>query len=404
MLAFRLAWRNLWRNRRRTAITVMAVFFAGYAAIAMRALQLGTYDNMIRNTVGTYTGFVQIHRAGFWDEKSIDNSFDASEVDEEALRSLPGIQGVSPRLTGFALASYGLRTRGLAVEGIDPEKESSFPLERQLVDGNADPGDGIVLGAALAKYLQVELGDSIVLLGQGFHGMSANALLPVRGIVQMTNPILNENSAFLRLDLAQYIFAADDRYTALAFDLEPNVSAIEMSKNIAESLGNPEDLEVMDWHTMMPELVQAIQADSAGGILMAGVLYIVISFSLLGTFIMLTAERRREYGMLIGLGMKRGQLIGITLLEGLFMALLGSGLAVLLSRPLTLYYHFNPIQFTGQAMDALREMGMEPSMPASIDWSIPLTHGVILVVITMLASTYSLITLYRLKPVTAMRG
>ncbi|KAB2813848.1 ABC transporter permease [Phaeocystidibacter luteus] len=403
MLYLRLAWRNLWRNRRRTLITVFAVAFAGFFVIAMRSLQTGAYDNMVRNTVGTYTGFLQVHQDGYWDEKIIDNSFEESESIRETILQQKGVSGVSPRITGFSLLSYGLKTRGVQVEGFNPDYEAQLELEERVVAGTGRPEYGAVIGSDLAEYLKVEVGDSLVFLGQGYHGQSANALLPIEGIVSLSSPMLNQNTAFINLKMAQYVFAADNRITAYAINTEPDADLYEVESKIREAL-NKGELEVMNWQDMLPELVQSIQADSAGGILMAGVLYIVVGFSLLGTFIMLAAERKREYGMLIGLGMRRGQLMRLALLEASALAVLGVLLAVVLTRPLTLYFHFNPIQFTGQAMEALREMGMEPSMPASIDWSIPLTHGAILLVLTLGISLYSLVSIKRIQPVNAMRS
>lgn len=404
MLQFRLAWKNLWRNRRRTFITIAAVFFAGFSIISMRALQEGSYGSMVQTMVGSHTGFIQIHKSGFWEEKFIDNSFEERSELREQIMQVEGVTGVSPRLTGGSLVAFENRSRPAAVDGIDAELESQIEVESNLIAGEAQPGDGVLIGEGLAKFLGVEIGDSVVFLGSGYHGMSANALLPVRGIARFTSPALNENTAFIDLRMAQYVFAAPGMLTAYAINTDPNIELDKVLADVRALVPADADLEVMGWHEMMPELVQSIEADSAGGVLMAGILYIVISFSLLGTFIMLAAERKREYGMLIGLGMRRGQLMRVAFIEAVSMAVMGAGLAILITRPLTLYFYHNPIQFTGQAMEALREMGMEPEMPTSIDWSIPLTHGSILVFLTLTISLYAMISIKRIQPVTAMRG
>lgn len=370
----------------------------------MRSLQLGSYASMVRTMVGSHTGFVQVHKQGYWDEKFIDNSFaELPEVRGEMLK-IPGVTGASPRLSGGALVAYDDRSRPALVDGIDAEFEAQIDFSSTLLEGSSSPDDGVIIGVGMAKFLGVEVGDSLVFLGQGYHGMSANALLPVRGIVDFTSPMLDDNAVFMDLAMAQYVFAAPGMLTAYAINTESNADLSQITRDISELLSNPEEYEVMGWHEMMPELVQSIEADSAGGILMAGILYIVISFSLLGTFIMMAAERKREYGMLIGLGMRRGQLMRVAFIEATALAVLGALFSVVVTRPLTLYFYYNPIQFTGQAMEALREMGMEPEMPASIDWSIPITHGLILVFLTLFISSYAMISIKRIQPVTAMRG
>ncbi len=403
MLLLQLSWRNLWRNRRRTLITIAAVLFAGYSVISMRTLQLGSYDNMIRNTVGAFGGFLQVQESHYWDEPILDNSFETDSLLYQRILSIPGVQGVSPRLSSGSLASSGRRTRVIQVLGIDAEREAQLNLEAQLQEGSAVPSDGVILSSKLADYLQLGFGDSVVLIGQGFRGMSANALLPVRGIIKLPNPELDSRVAIMDVSVAQYMFATGNRLTSFAINTEEGADLLEIQNSIQSELDTA-SFAVMNWREMMPELVQTIEADSAGGVLMSGVLYIVIGFSLFGTFIMLAAERKREYGMLIGLGMRKTQLMIMAFFEALFMAVIGSGLAILINRPQSLYFHHNPIQLTGQARDALLEMGMEASMPASIDWSIPLTHGMILVVLTLIIASYTLISIKRIKPVSAMRS
>lgn len=403
MLLVRLSWRNLWRNRRRTIITIAAVFFAGYAVISMRSLQLGTYDNMIRNIVGSTEGFIQVQDTAYWNEQIIDNGLSQDESLYQQIANSQGVMSVSPRLSSFSLASSGNRTRVIRVLCIDPEKEAQLDIPKLLQNGSANPGDGVILSSDLAKYLKMGIGDSVVLIGQGYHGMSANALLPIEGIIKLPNPELNSRLAVMSLNTGQYVFAADGLLTAYAINTDPNADLFEVQANIKASISN-EQYAVVNWQEMMPELVQTIEADSGGGKIMAGVLYIVISFSLFGTFIMLAAERKREYGMLIGLGMRRGQLMLMAFFEASFMALMGSGLAILITRPQSLYFYHNPIQLTGQALDAMKEMGMEASMQASIDWSIALTHGAVLVVLTLLISLYSVFAIKRIEPVNAMRS
>ena len=161
----------------------------------------------------------------------------------------------------------------------------------------------------------------------------------------------------------------------------------------------------MNWREMMPELVQAIQADSAGGLIMLFVLYLVISFGIFGTILMMTSERQYEYGILISIGMKRGKLALTVLLETFFLSVLGVIGACLLALPLVFYYHAHPINLAGEQMgNAYEEYGFEPVIPASNDPSIILTHSVIVVIITLVLALYAVWKIYRLQPVKAMHS
>ena len=123
MKDYQLAWKNLWRNRRRTLITATSVFFAVFFALVMRAFQLGTYEKLYKDVIESYTGYLQLQEAGYFDEPGLDNSF---EVDPELLMELekdPNVTAVVPRLESFALAAVESRTQGVMVLGMDPEGE-----------------------------------------------------------------------------------------------------------------------------------------------------------------------------------------------------------------------------------------------------------------------------------------
>src|SRR5690606_20958814 len=125
-----LAYRNIWRNRRRSLITILSITFAVLLACIMRSMQLGSYDRMIENSVRFHTGYIQIHKKGYWDDKVIDNSFSLDNSVIQGITSTAGVESYVPRLESFALASHGTQTKGAMVMGIDPEREHGLTLLR----------------------------------------------------------------------------------------------------------------------------------------------------------------------------------------------------------------------------------------------------------------------------------
>ena len=125
----KLAWRNIWRNKRRSFITIASILFAVFFAVMMRSIQLGLYAKMIDNVVGFYTGYLQIHGNGYWEEKTLDNSFEYDEQLLEEIAQTDRVTGVIPRLEGFALSSYGESTKGAMVVGVDAKKEEGHEFE-----------------------------------------------------------------------------------------------------------------------------------------------------------------------------------------------------------------------------------------------------------------------------------
>lgn len=402
---FLLAWRNIWRNKRRTLITLASITFAVFFACLMQALQLGSYENMIGNAVRFYTGHVQIHAKGYWEEKSIDNSFAADAGTRRDLQKIPGVSVVVPRLESFALASYGNATRGAMVTGIDPAQEDALTgLKDRLRSGQylAPDDRGALIGRGLADYMKVGVGDTIVLIGQGYHGVNAAGKYAIRGIVKLPSPEMNNAIVYLSLPEAQYLYGAHNMLTSYSLVLGSDKLVPEVVAAIKRRV-NMERHEVLDWREMMPELVQSIELDYASGLILLFILYAVIGFGIFGTFLMMTAERRYEFGIMVASGMKRRILQLVLLLEILLLAIGGvlSGLAI--SLPPIIYLHYNPIPVSGDLATMYERFGIEPIIPFSVDVSIFTQQAWVILILTLVLSVYPLWHIHKLNIVRAIR-
>ncbi len=401
----KIAWRNLWRNKRRTLITTASVFFAVLLALVMRSMQLGTYENMVKNAVSFYTGYIQVHKTGYWEDKSINETFEFTQAVEDEIKSEPGITSVTPRLESFALASSGNYTKGSAIIGTDPEKEARFTqLNKFVVRGEylKPGGQGLLVGSKLAEYLKVDVGDSLVLFGQGYHGITAAGEYPIRGILNFPNPEMNKQSIYMSLQESQYYYAAPNMLTSLAIMIKDpdklQIKVIDLKKKLGKKY------EVMDWKEMMPELQQEIQADNAGGIFMLGILYVIIFFGILGTVMMMSMERKKEFGVMIAVGMRKGKLILMLLFETLIIGLLGVLSGIIAGFPINLYFHFNPIRLAGQAAEAMEQFNIEPIMPFSMDPVYFYNQGIVVMFMTLLAFLFPLIFIIRFNVIKGMRN
>jgi ABC-type lipoprotein release transport system permease subunit len=164
-----------------------------------------------------------------------------------------------------------------------------------------------------------------------------------------------------------------------------------------------ENYEVMSWAEMMPELVQSIEIDNAGGIIMLGILYVIIGFGIFGTVMMMTAERTKEFGILISIGMKKVRLAFISFLESLFLTFIGVAAGVIVSIPLLYYFNQNPIELTGEMAEMILSYGLEPILPFRFAPNIFMDQFITVFVIALISVLYPLLFIRRLKPVEAMR-
>ncbi len=162
--------------------------------------------------------------------------------------------------------------------------------------------------------------------------------------------------------------------------------------------------EVMKWSELMPELVQSIQVDNAGGIIMLGILYVVIGFGIFGTIMMMTAERTKEFGILISVGMKKWKLVFVTTIETLFISFIGVLIGALVSIPILAYMYHNPIHLTGDAAKAYIAFGLEPILPFAINPGMFIAQIWTVLVITLLSALYPFFFVRKLVPIEAIRN
>lgn len=404
-MTFKLAWRNIWRNRRRTLITMGSILFAVLFASFMEAIQKGAWNNMINNVVNYYFGYAQIHENGYWEEQSIDKAFPLVDSLTALDQIVPTVGAVLPRLESFALASTGDQTTGVLLVGIAPDKENQMTnLQDRLTKGAYLQADdrAVLIADGIAENLQLSLGDTLVLISQGYHGINAAGKYPIKGFVHFGSPDLNKQMVYLPIQEAQWFYGAEGMVTSLALKIEDQDEIKPAVKKIKATLSN-DTYEVMDWQELLPDLVQAKELDSAGNYIVYFILYLIIAFGIFGTILMMTKEREYEFGILVSIGMQRMKLAGIVWLEIVILGFLGAMAGILASIPVVWYFHRNPLRFSGEYAQSMEKFGFEPIFPAEFNLEIFATQAVIVLIITSVLALYAMWKIRRLEPVEAMR-
>ncbi|MEL0174919.1 MAG: ABC transporter permease [Cryomorphaceae bacterium] len=401
----KLAWRNIWRNKGRSVITIAAVMFCVIFAVVLRSFQVGVWENMIHEIVGNNFGYLQIHEDGFWADQSLDRTMDLGAVNSEELLAVNGVDRLIPRMESFSLLYHGSNTKGSLVMGIDPAVElPGLQLDDILLEGRSFSRDDsvIVVSEGLAKYFNVGLGDTLLFMGQGYHGATAYGAFPIGGIARMTNPELNKQLVLMPLQKAQYMYNCTDRATTLvvAVDKDSNYEAV----GAALKGSGAEGLEVLEWKELFPEIIQTIEVDMAGGRIFVTILYFIISFVLLGTVIMMVAERQREFGILVSIGMKKTKLAFVTLLENIMLIMGGAIVGMAVVKPVQFYFKYNPIDLSGQMKEAIEQYNFEPKLYTTTSFIINLNHGTIIFIIGVLVSLYAVVKIMKLNPIESMRS
>ena len=401
----KLAWRNIWRNKGRSIITIAAVMFCVIFAVVLRSFQVGVWENMIHEIVGNNFGYLQIHEDGFWADQSLDRTMDLGAVNSEELLAVDGVDRLIPRMESFSLLYHGSNTKGSLVMGIDPAVElPGLQLDDILLEGRSFSRDDsiIVVSEGLAKYFNVGLGDTLLFMGQGYHGATAYGAFPIGGIARMTNPELNKQLVLMPFQKAQYMYNCMDRATTLvvAIDEEADYEVV----GAALKGSRAEGLEILEWKELFPEIIQTIEVDMAGGRIFVTILYFIISFVLLGTVIMMVAERQREFGILVSIGMKKTKLAFVTLLENVMLIMGGAIVGMAVVKPVQFYFKYNPIDLSGQMKEAIEQYNFEPKLYTTTSFIINLNHGTIIFFIGVLVSLYAVVKIMKLNPIESMRS
>jgi ABC-type lipoprotein release transport system permease subunit len=402
----KLAWRNIWRQKRRTLITAAAIATAMLLSLFMRSMQEGSYAQNLDNATRLYSGYMQLQEEGFAENKSIDHLLPANDDFLKKIQSINGLTYIVPRIESFALAGAGQKSKGVMVMGVDPKEENAFSrLQDRVKEGRyfQSPDEQTALvGRKLAEHFEVTVGDEIVLYGQGYHGMTAAGVYKIGGIIKYPNSQMEARIVFLPLKTAQGLYVTGDQVTAWVLQGK-NVHAIPSIVKEARAK-MPDFVAVKTWDEISPELAQQIALDRAGGQFMVAVLYGVVGFSLFATIVMMTLERRREFAVMLATGMVRLKLQTLVITESLFLTLTGVFLGFIITTPILAWFYFHPIQLTGDWALMMEEYGWEPIIPFSLDPTLFIKQTMAVIIILAFCVIYPIVRIKKMPLAEALKG
>lgn len=403
-MIIRLIWRNIWRNRHRTLITMSSVTFAVVLAIGMKSLQDGIFGHLVKSLVSYYSGYIQVHELGYQEEQNLDNSMSHPEALLLEISKRADVSAAAARIEVYTLAVAGQLTQGCMLAGVMPGSEKLLTgLQDKVIKGSylLDNDKSLMVAEGLARKLRVHVNDTVILMGQGYQGNSAAGMYPVKALVHFGAPLLNESLLFLPMSEAQNFLRAPGRVTTLAVNIRDPETLEATSAAVKKCAGD--SLEVITWKEMMPDIDKHIRADAVNFYLFIGVLYLLIAFGMFGTLLMMLTERKYELGMLLAIGMSKFRLSIMLVAETLLITLLGGLAGSLLSYPVVRYLEAHPIRFSGDVAKAYEQFGFDPVWPAVFKPAIFLEQTLVVVGIGMLISLYPMIAVIKLEAVKAMK-
>jgi len=345
------------------------------------------YSHNLNNVTRFYSGYLQLQHPQFSDNQSIDKLLPADSTFSQKVHSISGLSHVIPRLESFALGASASRSKGVVVMGVSPQLEDEYSgLADKITQGrffSSDDENSSVIGSGLAEYLGLELGDSLVLYGQGYHGVTAAGLYPVVGIVHFPVGQLDRRMVYLPLQTAQQLFATDEQVSSWVLHFD-NIKQLDLLKSQAQAVMGAQ-VRVRDWADLSPELEQQVALDRVSGQFLIFVLYGVAGFGLFATIMMMTLERQREFAVMLATGMTR--FLGMVIIT-----------------PTLIWFYYHPIPLSGEIAMTMEEMGFEAIIPFSLDPALFTSHIVIVFCLVFLCILYPVGRLQRLSIAAALKG
>jgi ABC-type lipoprotein release transport system permease subunit len=329
MGVIRIAWRNLWRNRRRTGITVVAVSLNTLILITTYSLMDGLLEQTVRNATQLVTGEAQLHAPGYLSDRSLFKTLDEGELIFGAIRER--FIGATARTYGYGLVSQGTKSAGALFWGVEPAmEEKSLDLAKHLAQGSflaPVPQKGLVLGKKLARSLNARVGSEIVVLVEAADGSLGNDLYTVSGILKSVGEGIDRNAAIMHQVDFRQLFAMPEGVHEIAVNTGgriPLATLTQLLSNLAPRA------EVKSWRELLPTLSDMIQISNASMSLFGAIFFIAAGLGVMNTMLMATYERAREFGLLKALGASPWRIVRDVTVEAWLLACVSTAFGVVL--------------------------------------------------------------------------
>ena len=405
-----IAWRNLWRNRRRTLITLFGIAFGVMLAVIGTGIGDASYSRMIDYAARMGAGHVTFQHAEYQELPSLERTVGGTDALVAAAQDEPEVVAALPRVSGAAMLATARGSYGAGFLAVDPARESveTFEILADVTEGEffaAADDEGIILGATLAENLDVKLGKRVVYTLTDKNGEIVSGLARVSGIVHSGAPSLDAGLCLLPIGTVREVLGyAPDEATQVAVFLRDNRDADRIAARMQAA--TTQDVVALTWNETQPDLYGFIAMKRGGMIVMEIILMLLIGAGIFNSLFVSVMERLREFGIMIAVGFSPRQIFGLVMWESLWLGLAGLFAAALVTA--APYYHLHT-----EGLDVSRQWGeqgaevagvaMDPTLFVSIYPENLIAIGVVVLVATMAAGLYPAWKAGRVEPVDAIK-
>lgn len=404
-MLFSLAVRNIVKSKGRSITTLLLSTFTTLFFIVYVAFMDGSHHQIIKSSVEAYTGYAHVNLKGYRDESGYDNLIENAERIEQILKNDRSVKAYSPRFETYALLSGDEKAVGSMIVGIIPSREASLSkLPHSLIKGeylNDNDPNLIYIGSELAKRLKVDVGSQIAMVGSSIDYSIAADLFTVKGIFKTGLFDFDSQSAFVNKTYLDTVMLSQNMASYFTLYFHDNDKIDKVTTELQASL--PEEVEAVNWKTLLTALVQAMLVDSLFGYISISIFFVVIFFVIMIFSYVNIYTRAREIGLLRALGLTSKDIFGMLFVEILILATVSIVVGTIIGASIAYYYELYPIVISGMA-ETYKEYGIvSDEMPMHFDLFTIAWNALTIFILNLAAIIYPVTKINKLTAMEAMR-
>lgn len=355
---FKLAWRNLARNKKRTWISAITVAFAVFLLQLSYAMLVGLEDQSFDNLINYQTAHAKIYADGYFEERedySLDFALNNPEDVQARIRNVAGIAGASPRLSFSGQLSNGvdlISCFGMGIK-VDNGDDTVFKMSDAIVAGTylIPEEEGMLLGSGLAEFFEVGVGDWLTVLAKNKNGAYEALDLPVVGLVGTGNPLIDQNTFMIPLATARYMLDMDAEATEIAIRFSQSAGSSATLERVRSLVASDDRVEVKSWQEVEEDFMALVETKRMSSTIMLGLFVLIAIVGITNTILMAAFERTREIGTLMAIGLRGRGIRHLFMTEGALMGLLGGAVGTGVALLVIGYFSVNGIDLAAMYGD-----------------------------------------------------
>jgi len=401
----KIAWRNIWRNPRRSLIMILAITVGLWAGLFVSALMFGMMQTRFVTAIEQHISHIQIHHPGFLIDNNLTHSIPDWEGLSNQLNSDSGVRAFTGRAIVSGMLSTATQTRGITIVGIDPATEAQTTgIDKNLLEGNyLEEGmrNQVMVGRSLAEKLKLRIGSRLVVTFQNVDGELLSTALRVAGIFQTANILLDEQNVFiLKSGLVEYT-GKEMLVNEVAVLMHDHEQASIKSAALKASFP---DLRVRTWGEISPELSYIQGMGQSMMLVILAIILLALAFGLVNTMLMSVYERVYELGMLMAIGMNRRRVFQMIILETTFLTFLGALTGMALGYLTSHWLGRTGLDLAPIGGEAMLQFGYPSVVYPMLETGFLIQLSILVMVMVFITAIFPTIKALKLKPAVAVRN